>query len=356
MTSPAPSKTANVLQLGAVLCLCGCSSCAPGKRTPPAAASPRLPLELVADVPLPGGATRFDYQDIDAAHGHLVLAHMNDASVLVLNLADGSVAKLLPGIPKARGVTVGGGRIFVTSSPSSLVLIDAASLAEIARVPTGHGPDGVAYDPPDAIVAVSDQHDGAVSLIAAAGSGKRTQVPLGKETGNVVFDAARRSFWAAVVTPSPPDQLVSIDPVRATVTVRISLPGCEGAHGVRLHPDGRSAFVACEDNHRLARVDLGPTHAVVTAATGKDPDVLSIDPGLGWLYVAAESGDLAVFDIAQPGLVAIDREHPGDDTHSVAVDPASHRVFFPMMVGPNGKPVMRIMRPTAVPSAASRGR
>jgi hypothetical protein len=28
--------------------------------------------------------------------------------------------------------------------------------------------------------------------------------------------------------------------------------------------------------------------------------------------VAAESGDLVVFDIGQPGLVAIDHEHPGD--------------------------------------------
>src|SRR5690349_11873305 len=82
--------------------------------------SPGLPLQLVADVDLPGKPTRFDYQDIDAAHGHLVIAHMNDASVLVVNLSDGSVAKLLPDIPVARGVAVGdeAGRIFVTSSPA----------------------------------------------------------------------------------------------------------------------------------------------------------------------------------------------------------------------------------------------
>jgi YVTN family beta-propeller protein len=168
----------------------------------------------VTDVDLPGGATRFDYQDIDAAHGHIVVAHMNDASVLVLNIADGSVTKLLPNIQKRRGVAIGdsAGRIFVTSSPSSLVIIDDKALVELARVPTGNGPDGVAYDSTDQVVGVSDQHDGAVSLIAAAGSGKRTQVALGKETGNVVFDSARRCFWAAVVTQAPPDQLVSIDP------------------------------------------------------------------------------------------------------------------------------------------------
>jgi hypothetical protein len=302
---------------------------------------------LVADVDLPGKAVRFDYEDIDTDRAHLVVAHMNDASVDIVDLATGSTVKVLPNIPVARGVVVGDsvGRIFVTSSPAQLVMVDNVSLTEIARVATGNAPDGVGWDPKDQVVGVSDQSDGAVSLIAGAGSGARTQVPLGVETGNVVFDASRGWFWASVVTASPPDRLVAIDPVAVTVVTHIDLPGCDGAHGLRLHPDAQSAFVACENNNVLARVDLGGAKPVVTAKTGVGPDVLSIDPGLGWLYVAAESGDLTVFDIGQEGLVTIDTEHPGDNAHSVAVDPATHRVFFPLMSGPNGTPVLRIMRP-----------
>lgn len=330
----------------AALALGACVAC---HRTtlasPPASGSPALPLAPVADVALPGGSTRFDYEAIDPAHGHLVVAHMNDASVLVLNLGDGSVAKLLPNIPTPRGVTTGDGRIFVTSSPSRLVIVDAATLAEIARVPTGSGPDGVACDPVDHVVAVSDQRDGAVSLIAASGSGARMDVPLGRETGNVVFDPRRKVFWAAVVNAPRPDQLVAIDPVAQKATVRIDLPGCRGAHGVRLHPDGRSAFVACEDDDALVRVDLAASRVVASAPTGAGPDVMSVDPALGFLYVAAESGDLVVFDLGKSGLVALDREHPGDNAHSVAVDPATHRVFFPLAMGPKGKPVLRVLQP-----------
>jgi YVTN family beta-propeller protein len=335
------------------VCACAaCGACGKGSRSPAGSSVAGLPLSLVTDVELPGGSTRFDYQEIDPARGHLVVAHMNDASVLVLNLADASVAKLLSNIPTPRGVTVGDGRIFVTSSPSQLVIIDAGALTEIARVPTGNAPDGVGYDPVDHVVGVSDQGDGAVSLIAAMGSGARTQVPLGQETGNVIFDPGRSVFWAAVVNRQPPDQLVQIDPVSQKVTTRIDLPGCDGAHGVRLHPDGKTAFVACENNATMVRVDLGAARVLATAPTGSGPDVMAIDPGLGWLYVAAESGDLVVFDIGQPGLVTIDREHPGDNAHSVAVDPATHHVFFPLMSGPNGKPVMRIMQPklTATPA------
>lgn len=308
----------------------------------------RLPLVLVADVDLPGAPSRFDYQDIDTARGRLIVTHMNDASVLVVDLKDNAILKLLPNIPTARGVVAAGdvGRIFVTSSPNQLVLIDSTSLAEVSRVGTGKSPDGVGWDPVHKVVGVSDQGDGALSLVPSAGSGTRTQVKLGTATGNVVFDAARAQFWITVETAKPPDQLVAIDPVAGTVRARIDLPGCDAAHGLRLHPDGKSALVACEGNSMLARVDLASPHAVVTAKTGRGPDVLGIDPGLGWLYVAAESGDLTVFDIGQPGLVAIDREHPGDDSHSVAVDPSTHRVYFPLMIGPKGKPVLRIMRPS----------
>lgn len=331
------------MRLGPVLLLATTACTHASGPDAPVAGGP-LPLVQVSDVSLPGAANRFDYQDIDPAKAQLVIAHMNDNAVVIVALADGSTRKVLPNIPTPRGVAVADdvGLIFVTSSPSSLVLIDNATLAEVSRAPTGASPDGDAWDPDDKIVGVSDQGDGALSLIANAGSGTRTPVPLGVETGNVVYDATRKQFWITVVAASPPDQLVEVDPKTAAVTTRIPLPGCDGAHGLRLHPDGQSAFIACENNDKLARVDLGGTHAVVTAATGAGPDVLSIDPGLGLLYVAAESGDLTVWNINQTGVALVGHDHPGAGSHTVAADPATHRVFFPLTSGP----VLRIMQPS----------
>jgi hypothetical protein len=312
-----------------------------------ASSGPSLPLVLVADVDLPGRAVRFDYQDLDPVKGHLIIAHMNDASVVVVNTADGSVAKVLPGIPTPRGVAVAGdvGRIFVTSAPGKLVVIDSESLTELGRFGTGRSPDGVSWDPVHQIVGVSDQGDGAVSLIGGAGSGARRQVILGVETGNIVFDPSRGLFWVTVVTAAPPDLLVAIDPVKAIVTTQVPVPGCAGAHGLRIHPDGKSALIGCEGNAKVARAALDGTLRIDVAPSGRGPDVMAIDPGLGWLYVAAESGDLQVFDLNQPGLVSIDSEHPADQSHSVAVDPATHRVFFPLAAGEKGSPSLRIMRP-----------
>ena len=304
-------------------------------------------LTFVADVPLPGGSTRFDYQEIDSGKGRLVATHMNDDSVLILDLQNGSVLAELPNIPTPRGVAVADdvGIIFVTSTPSHLVLIDNQTLTEITRVSTGTAPDGDAWDPVDKIGGVSDQGDGALSLIANSGSGARTQVPLGVETGNVVYDSTRGVFWITVVSATPPDMLYAVNPTTAMVTTSAGLPGCSGAHGLRLHPDGQSAFIACENNDKLARVDLGGSHAISLGATGAGPDVMSIDPGRGWLYVAAESGDLTIVDISKPGIALVGHDAPGDNSHTVAVDPATHRVFFPLPSGSQGTPVLRIMKP-----------
>ena len=38
-----------------------------------------------------------------------------------------------------------------------------------------------------------------------------------------------------------------------------------------MHPDGKSAFIACEDNSELVRVELDGEHAVDSAATGAVP-------------------------------------------------------------------------------------
>jgi YVTN family beta-propeller protein len=325
----------------AVFALAACCACTKSGSPP----SGTL-LSLVGDVPLPGGATRFDYQEIDAANSQLVVAHMDDNSVLVLALADGSVKKLLPNIPTPRGVAIGDGKIFVTSTPSQLVIIDANSLGELARVPTGTSPDGDAFDPDDKIVGVSDQGDGALSLIANSGTGARTAVALGSETGNVAYDAGRKQFWITVVKPTPPDQLVEVDPRTAAITTSIALPGCDGAHGLRIHPDGQSAFIACEINNKLARVDLAGAHAISLGDTGAGPDVLSIDAGKAWLYLAAESGDVTIWDIAHPGVALIGRAHPGGNAHTVAADPTTHRVFFPLPQGSASTPVLRIMTPS----------
>lgn len=305
-------------------------------------AAGRLPLRTVRDVRLPGRTTRFDYQSIDATARRLYLAHLGDSAVVVVDLDRLHPVATIGQIADVHGVLAVPelNRVFATATGTDqLVAIDSTTNRVVGRVPTGRFPDGLAYDAVDGLVLVSNKDAGSETIIDAHTLITRGTVELGDEVGNVTYDPTTRLAWVAVRTP---EQLVAFDPTTGRVATRISLPGCDGAHGVYLGTADR-AFVACERNARLAIVDRTGRRLVGLVRVGADPDVLAADPVDGRLYVAAESGTVTVM-ATQPTVRVLARAHLADTAHTVAVDPRDRRAFFPLEdVG--GHPVLRVLQP-----------
>jgi hypothetical protein len=107
-----------------------------------------------------------------------------------------------------------------------------------------------------------------------------------------------------------------------------------------------TAYVACQINARLVRLDLR-TGEAQGAGIGIGPDVLALDEGLHRLYAASESGIVSVFDVGSGRLVKIGQRFYAASAHVVGVDPATHQVFFPL-ANVNGRPVLRIAAPTGI--------
>ena len=143
------------------------------------------------------------------------------------------------------------------------------------------------------------------------------------------------------------NELVAIDPAAMKINGRYSPPGIKNPHGITLDVVNRLAFIAGEENHSLAVFDLKTMKLLSVHQVGEDPDVLALDPGLKRLYVSAESGTVSVFQESDRDLRLLgqfDMPH----AHTVAVDPKSHLVYFPLEnVG--GHPLPRIMRPADQP-------
>jgi DNA-binding beta-propeller fold protein YncE len=140
------------------------------------------------------------------------------------------------------------------------------------------------------------------------------------------------------------DQLVAIDPTTDRLVGRYDLdPACQGPHGVALDPSRRLAFIACEDNATLLVVDLTTLQTIGIARVGDRPDVLAFDAGLRRLYVAAESGVVSVFAEQTAGLVPLGA-YSAPHAHTIAVDPATHRVYLPLE-NLDGKPALLILTP-----------
>ena len=135
-----------------------------------------------------------------------------------------------------------------------------------------------------------------------------------------------------------------MDPARDAVVVREPLAGCDGAHGVQLDvPERRRAFVACEGNSKLVALDLATNRVRRVMDVGGQPDVLALDPVLHRLYVASESGTLAVFDTG-PHLRRLSAGSAGPNAHSVSADPETHIVYLPL-TDVRGHPVLRELVP-----------
>ncbi len=72
--------------------------------------------------------------------------------------------------------------------------------------------------------------------------------------------------------------------------------------------------------------------------------MLAYDQGLHRLYVASESGVVSIFDEKHRTLVPVASAKLAENAHTVAVDQATHRVYFPLQ-DIDGHPVLRIMEP-----------
>ena len=83
--------------------------------------------------------------------------------------------------------------------------------------------------------------------------------------------------------------------------------------------------------------------------------MLAFDSGSKRLYVSAESGVVAVAVERGRKLVKLGQAFLAPHAHTVAVDPATHLVYFPLESGQGGRPELRIMAPTGKIAAVSSG-
>jgi DNA-binding beta-propeller fold protein YncE len=318
-----------------MLTLIGCRAAAQDLRPAPA-------WRLVADIPLPGGPARFDYQSFDPASGRLWIAHMGANEVLGFDTRARRVVARVTGMQGVTGVRAVPelSRVFAAlSAGHQVAVLDSRDGRVLARVPGGRFPDGLAYAPPGGRLYVSDEYGRQELVIDVPSSTARRPISLGGEVGNTQYDSAGARVWVAVQSRN---ELVAIDPRGDSVADRVPVPGIEHPHGFLVDSDRRLIYVTGEENGRLGVLDLRTRRIRRTYRVGDAPDVLALDAARQRLFVAAESGAIAAFDICGDSLVALPW-YRAAHAHTVAVDPDTHLIYLPLeSVG--GKPVLRILR------------
>ena len=304
-------------------------------------------LKTVADVPLPGGTTRFDYQSLDPKTGRLYLSHMGDGNVVVFDTKTNKVLANIPGFPTVTGVLVVPAVKSVYASVTrnhEVAVLDAEKLVVNKRIKDGKFPDGLAYSPETHKVFVSDEAGGMETVIDAQRNERVNTIEMGGEVGNTQYDPVSHLVYACVQTRN---ELVEINPETDKIQARYHLSGGEHPHGLYIDDQDGKAFIACEGDNKLLIFDM-KNHTVENVFPVADgPDVLAFDRGLQLLYVACESGSVSVFRHSNGKLEKVGNVNVGPNSHSVSVNSETHHAYFPLK-NIKGSPVLRIMAP-AVP-------
>ena len=303
-----------------------------------------VPLTTVGRVALSGPSVRFDYASLDTRSNRLYIAHMNASQLLVFDVRSRKIVKTLS-VPGVHGVIAvpSLGRVFASATDAQQVwTIDSKTGSVIARVSAGSYPDGLTYDPVERHVFVSDESGGVETVIDVRGRRVAT-IPLGGGAGNVQYDAG--SGHVLVDVQSRNDVAV-IDPKKNRIIERIPMPGCVNDHGLYIDSARRLAFVACDGNATLLTLDLRSMTVTARTTVGDSPDVLAFDTSLRRLYVSAESGVVSVFAETAHGLRKLGQSFLAPEAHTVAVDPRTHFVYFPLERGSTGAAQLLIMRPS----------
>src|SRR6184192_2556137 len=224
----------------------------------PPASTAEATLRVVADVPLPGSASRFDYQSLAPASGRLFISHMGAGQLVVFDLRAGRVIANLDGFATVTGVLAVPveHRAYVSATGDhAVVVVDDSTFRIVARAPGPRFPDGIAYAAEQRRGFVSDASGRRDFVIDATTNTVVAQVDLGGEAGNTQYDAGSHCVIVAVQTAN---QLAVIDPATAAIVRRVTLDkAVRYPHGFCIDGPHRLAFIAGQESGTLGVLDLG---------------------------------------------------------------------------------------------------
>jgi len=297
---------------------------------------------LARTVPLPGNEG-WDDLAIDRTSHQLFITH--GTHVLVISLADFSVAGDIPDTPRVHGVAFSPALGFISDGGDNTVSIfDPKTLKVSKRIPVGTGPDAIVYDPATKKVLTFNGGSKDATVIDVASLTVDGTVPLG---GKPEF-AAPDGRGTVFVNIEDTSEIVSLDPVKMVVLKRWPLAPCEEPSGLAIDVAHRRLFSGCH-NTMMAVVDAQTGKVLATPPIGPGVDGNRYDPATR-LAFSSNGGDgtlTVVREVTPAKFEVIDTVQTQKGARTMVLDPQTHNVY--LVTADFGPPAPPATRPSIVP-------
>lgn len=325
-----------------LLLFASCLGLVPAPRMNAQTSGPTLKKVTEFDLPGPPGK-RFDYLAIDTDDHYLFSAHLAAGQTYVIDLHTNQVVATVTDTPGVEGIEyVAELNKFYTSNAgdNTIRVVDLRQRKVVKKLPTEKKPDGSAYAAPFHKLFVSDESGKAEAIVDVTKDEVIKTLHFDSETGMPQYDPVARKVY---VNLQDENIFAVIDPASDEVLGRYPVGRCKGNHGMTLDPEHHRAFLSCEGNNLMTVFDLDKKAPIAFLPLANGPDVIKFDPGLSRIYAACYSGAISVFHQDDPNHYRkIEDFRVPHAVHTLAVDPATHRVYTPEQEE-DGKAVARMV-------------
>ena len=293
--------------------------------TPAAASS----YHMIAQYPIGGNDTGYDYLRVDALTRRVFVAHAN--RVEVLNVDTGEKVGEIAGMHGVHGIELIPelGKGYTSNGLDRTVTVfdrDTLKVRKVIRY-TGVKPDAIQYDPETRrLFVVNGGATGDVTVIDPVSDVIVDTLDLGgSKLEQIGFDGRGRAF----VNDEGQSVVHVFDTHRLKALANWPLAPCEEPTGMAVDRLHHRVFAAC-GNEKLAVLDADSGRVVATPAIGKEPDGAVFDPKTERIFTSNKEGTLSVLKEVSPDryeTLQTLTTRPGART--LAMDENTGRIFMP---------------------------
>ena len=284
-----------------------------------------------------GGSGGWDYLTFDVAGDRLFIAR--DNRVMVVAAGSGKLLGEIPGMQHAHGVALlpGRQRAYVSNGRGNDVsVVDLRTLKVIDRIPVnGKNPDAIIFDSASGDVLAMNGDSNSISVLDPQSNKELGTIAL---TGNPEF-AASDGRGNVYVNLEDKGELAHVDIRTRKVLDTWPLAPCEGPTGLALDAAHARLFSVCANGWMIV-TDAHDGHQVARLPIGKHPDAVAWDAQRHDVLSSSGEGVLNVIHQDDADHYSVQQSVPTlKSARTLALDPASHRVFLVGAESPRGAPV-----------------
>ncbi len=288
-----------------------------------------MSLQFLRFIPLPEhfGPGGFDHADIHPGSRTVYVAHTSNNALDVIDCAAGRYSHSIPNLTGVAGALVSGDKVFTSNrGEDTLGIFPVSDESQIAKVPVGVRPNGLAFDPERNLLLAANvgnpdiPNSFTLSLVDVEKASMIQSIPVPGRTRWAIFAEQTASFYVNIADPA------SIVVVKAgnSDVISFSIPAA-GPHGLDLDTANQRLFCAC-DAGRLFTVGLPDGEIQSESALSGTPDVIFFHSGLQRLYVAVgDPGMLDVFDTKT--MKRIESVETGKGAHTFALEKEHNTLY-----------------------------